>query len=241
MDQEVRNAALSPDRVQLLAWAARLGAVTADALARRRQMSIASASGRLHAAARRGELQRARPLTAEPAVFTMTRRGLRACGLDALSPVRITSGNAAHAIACARVAVALERAYPEHAVLGEPEVRAHERIGGAAPGDPALARALAALPLPHRPDLLLVVPGRPSGAVAVEVELTVKGPRRLERICREWARSHAVAGVLYLVAPGVGRAVLRAVRATGAGERVAVLQLADLDDTPCADPIPSRA
>src|SRR4051812_35323580 len=103
MEQEVRNASPSPDRAQLLAWVARLGAVTADALARRGHTSIASASGRLHAASRRGELQRARPLTDEPAVFTVTRRGLRVCGLDALSPVRITAANAAHAIACARV------------------------------------------------------------------------------------------------------------------------------------------
>jgi hypothetical protein len=61
--------------------------------------------------------------------------------------------------------------------------------------------------------------------VAVEVELSVKSPRRLANICRAWARCRCVAGTLYLVSPGVGQAVERAVEETGATERIVVVGL----------------
>jgi sugar/nucleoside kinase (ribokinase family) len=71
----------------------------------------------------------------------------------------------------------------------------------------------------------------------VEVELTVKSPRRLESTCRAWARHRGVAGVVYLAAPPVRRALLRAVVAAAAHGRVVVI---DLDGSPpgaLADPI----
>ncbi len=78
----------------------------------------------------------------------------------------------------------------------------------------------------HRPDLVLW-PLSPDGGlpVAVEVELTIKAPERLAAICRAWARTRCVAGVLYLAPPEVERAVIRAIDRAQAHERVLVVPL----------------
>jgi hypothetical protein len=59
----------------------------------------------------------------------------------------------------------------------------------------------------------------------VEVELTVKSPQRLTEICRAWARSRQVSGVLYLSAPGVERPLARAIETAQTGERIVVVPL----------------
>jgi hypothetical protein len=74
--------------------------------------------------------------------------------------------------------------------------------------------------------------------VAVEVELTVKAPRRLAEICRAWARCRCVAGVLYLAPPEVRRALERAIDQAQAGERIAVL---GLDAVPRPDTVGSAS
>ena len=61
--------------------------------------------------------------------------------------------------------------------------------------------------------------------VAVEVELTVKAPRRLLEICLGWARCRCVAGTLYLAAPEVQRPLARAIERAQAGERIVVVTL----------------
>ncbi|HZL47813.1 MAG TPA: hypothetical protein VFC30_02240, partial [Solirubrobacteraceae bacterium] len=68
--------------------------------------------------------------------------------------------------------------------------------------------------------------------IPVEVELTIKAPRRLLDICRAWARCRCVAGVLYLAPPEVERALHRAIDQTEAGERIVVVSL---DALPAAD------
>jgi hypothetical protein len=64
--------------------------------------------------------------------------------------------------------------------------------------------------------------------VVVEVELTVKAPRRLVEICRAWARCRTVTGVLYLAPALVERALLRAVAEARASEQVVVVPLSAL-------------
>jgi hypothetical protein len=122
-------------------------------------------------------------------------------------------------------------------VLGERELRRDERERGVALASARLGIAPDGGPLLHRPDLVLwprdtedteagedleEASGLP---VAVEVELTVKAPRRLADICRAWARCRCVAGVLYLAPPEVRRALERALDQVEAGERIAVLGL----------------
>src|SRR6476646_2313788 len=113
-------------RIALLDRMARLGAMTAEALSEREGVSIAVARGRLLAATRRGLLACTRPLHGEPAIFTATRAGVRACGRREYPPARVSAANAAHTIACVRVAGRLERAHPQHVLLGEPDLRVLE-------------------------------------------------------------------------------------------------------------------
>jgi hypothetical protein len=61
--------------------------------------------------------------------------------------------------------------------------------------------------------------------VAIEVELSVKGARRLDAICRAWARCRLVSEVRDYTPPHVARAVSRAVSAVRARDAVRVLSL----------------
>jgi hypothetical protein len=221
---------LSPERLEMVQWTARLGAVTADALAERAGESPASARARLRAANRAGLLSCTRPLHGRPAIYTATPAGLRATGLQRLDPCRVSAANAAHAIACAEVAVKLEHAYPEYRLMGERELRGEESEHGAPLASATLGRRVDDSPLLHRPDLVLWSVSQESVAeaslpVAVEVELTVKAPRRLLEICRAWARCRCVDGVIYFAAPEVLRPLGRAIEKAHAGERIVVLGL----------------
>jgi hypothetical protein len=217
---------LPPERDAIIGWTARIGAVTAEALAYRHDISVASARARLLGAERARLLTRHRPLTGQPALYTITPTGRRTFGLVGLEPCRVSASSALHSIVCAEVAAGLERCYPDHRVLGERELRRDERECGRPLASATVGIARAGGPMLHRPDLVLR-PTRPADGlpVAVEVELTVKAPRRLAGICTAWARCRCVAGVLYLVPPEVEQAVRRAVEAARASERIAVVPL----------------
>jgi hypothetical protein len=223
----------SPERVAILQWTARIGAVTAEALAHRQGTSVASARARLRAAERARLLVCRRPLMGHPALYAVTRAGLRASGLRGVDPCRVSASNALHTIVCAAAAAALERCYPDHSVLGERELRLQERQRGAPLASAHLGIGPQDSPLLHRPDLVLWPRGVDAALpVAVEVELTAKAPRRLAEICRAWARCRCVAGTLYLAAPAAERALERAIEKVDAAERVVVVPL---DTLPAAD------
>ncbi len=220
---------LPPEREAIIRWTARMGAITAEALAHRHDISVASARARLLGAERAGLLARRRPLSGAPALYTVTQAGLRTCGPRGLDPGRVSASNAQHLVVCAEVAAALERSYPDHEVLGERELRRDERECGHPLASARLPGPRADGPLLHRPDLVLrPAPSEQELPVAVEVELTVKAPRRLAGICKAWARCRCVAGALYLVAPEVEPALGRAIEAAQAAERIAVVPLAVL-------------
>src|SRR4051812_31949706 len=61
----------------------------------------------------------------------------------------------------------------------------------------------------HRPNFVRVPDAAPPGAV--EVELAVKAARRLDAMCRAWARCRTVSEVRYRTPARVARAVSRAV------------------------------
>ena len=232
---------ISRQRMDVLQWTARMGAVTAEALADRQRTAVATARSRMRAAEKRGLLSRRAPLAGRPALYTITRAGLRASGSRGLEPARVSAANASHLIVCARVAAALERCYPDHSVLGEPELRRDERDCGRPLASALLGAVRDGQPLVHRPDLVLWPQGVSTGLpVAVEVELTVKSQRRLAGICLAWARCRCVAGVLYLAEPVVERALARALAHVEAGERIVVVPLSAL---PLASggPAPSNA
>ncbi len=228
----------APQRAAALQWVARIGAVTDQALAVHSATTVASARARLLASARAGLIARHRPLAGQPSLYTVTQAGMRACGLRGLDPCRVSSSNALHLIECARIAAALEHCYAEHRVLGERELRREERECGRALASACLGERLGGGRLLHRPDLVLW-PERsePELPVAVEVELTIKAPRRLLEICRAWARCRCVAGVLYLAPPEVERALYRAVERAQAEEQVVVIPL---DALPASHGSPSQ-
>ena len=218
-------------REAIVSWTARMGAITAEALARRHDVTVAAARARLLAAERAGLLARQRPLAGQPALYAATRRGLRACGSQGLDPCSVRPSNAGHLIACAWAAAALERSYPGHRVVGERELRRDERASGAALASAPLARRPDGASRLDRPELALwPCSPRPSLPVAVEVELTVKSPRRLLEICKAWARARSVAGVLYLIAPEVKRPLMRAIADASAGARIVAIPLDTLAD-----------
>ena len=221
--------AVTPEQSETLRWIGSLGGASAEALAYRLDISLASARGRLSVARRNGWIASSRPLAGRPALYTATASGLRAGGARGVEPACVSAAGAAHLLACAHVAAALERCYPEHRVLGERELRHHERehghrcacaeLGVGAHGDRQL----------HRCDLVLWPNADPGTMpVAVEVELTTKAPVRLAAICRAWARSREIAGVLYLAPRNVARALRRAVDRAQAQERIVIVGLETL-------------
>jgi hypothetical protein len=220
----LRHTTHSPELLEVVRWTGRLGAVTAEALARREERPLASARGLLLSGERAGFIRRSRVLANAPTLYSVTRAGLRAANLRGLEPSRVSVANAPHAIACAEAAAALELAYPDHEVMGERELRRDERDAGE-----ALASASVGAPVAgalHRPDLVLWPPDAVRQLpIAVEVELTVKAPRRLLEICRAWARCRCVAGTLYLATPEVRRALERAIDGAQAQERVVAVTL----------------
>jgi hypothetical protein len=215
--------------------------VTADSLACLQGTSIGSASSRLAAAAKVDLLSRHDLLVGQPALYTLTLAGMRMSGLSELEPCRVSVANAPHAIACARAAAELQRRYPDLLVAGERELRRDERSAGRPLASAVLDRTAGDRARLHRPDLVL---WPPAGApIAIEVELTVKAPRRLSEICRAWARSREVAGVIYLAPAPVRRALLRALEQASAESKIAVLPLDSLPllagHTPAESPVPS--
>ncbi|HEX3390972.1 MAG TPA: hypothetical protein VHS55_00255 [Solirubrobacteraceae bacterium] len=226
-----QNRSISAERLEILRWTASLGAITAEALAVRQAVPVVSARGRLSAQCRRGLLARSRPLSERPALFTLTAAGARAAGLPGLASCRVRPSNASHLIACALAAASLQRCYPDQRVLGERELRHSERACGHPLASARLVGRYAGCTGLHRPDLVLApVAEELALPVAVEVELSVKAPRRLSEICRAWARCPQVEGVLYLVSEQVQPAVRRAVAAARAGERIAVVRLDALEN-----------
>lgn len=218
------GSALSLERVALIRWTARMGAVVAPSLALVADVSQSTARARLRAAEREGLLTSSRPLAGQPALYALTAAGMRCCGLRGLDRCRVTASNATHLVACVAVAAALERGYPEYRVLGERELRRDERERGAALASAQVGIGAQGEPLLHRPDLVLWPERHTDGLpVAVEVELTIKAPRRLTDICRAWARCREVSGVLYVAPPEVERALKRAIARAQARERIVVV------------------
>lgn len=91
----------------------------------------------------------------------------------------------------------------------------------------------------HYPDLMLE--SAAGHRIAVELELTGKGARRLDRIMLGYAADARVDGVVYLCPPGrVGNGVRDAARRMGTGHRVHVQHLAPGSPAGAPDPDPGR-
>lgn len=172
---------------------------------------------RLAAAVGAGLLEQVRLLHGEPGLYVASRSGLRWAGLEQLGPCRVSVAEFAHWQACARLAAALGADGAR--TWSERELRVAEREAGRLIGSVRVGQSERL----HRPDLVL--PGEGERVLAVEVELSVKSPRRLEAICRAWAGARHVAAVRYYAAPAPARAVARAVRVARAEDVIEVRPL----------------
>lgn len=217
------GAPLAAGEVRLLTWIVRMGAVTTAAAALREERAESTVAIRLRDLGRSGLVDCVRPVRSVPALWVATRAGARACGLPRLGGCRVSVAAAAHWAACSQVSACLERRHGEVRVVGEREIRLLERDRGSLLFSAVVGGGEAA----HRPDLALVPDREEEGRpLVVEVELTLKAPRRLERICRGWARADWVGGVVYYAPARVARGVQRAIDAVHADDRIAVAPLA---------------
>lgn len=211
---------------ELVGWVGRVGAAGAEHVMVRFGMGRSWAYARLSRLVADGLLEQKTLLYRQPGLYVASAEGLRWCGLERLGVYRVGPGGFQHAQHAATAAVALHQGLAGWEVLSEREIRAAEsdqdelvasvRVGELPGGRPAL----------HRPDLAVLSPDRCT--VAVEVELSVKAPRRLAGICRGYARARHIERVYYLAAPAAARAVARAVAETRAQDRIVVLALGDV-------------
>lgn len=207
---------------ELVAFVARLGVVQIAHVMAAMGCGRTAAYRRVAVLAEAGLVERLALLRGEPSLIRATRAGLRHVGLDALGIAVVRPGGADHWLRCADVALRLEEEFGAGGrVLAERELMLAERVEG---------RPLAGAPITqhgreglHRPDLAVLAGSR---TIAVEVELSIKAPRRLDAIMRAWRRASHVGEVRYLCgSPGVRRAVERAVAATYAEGKVRVGEL----------------
>jgi len=208
---------------EIVDWVGRLGAADAEHVMDRFAMGRSWAYTRLSRLVKDGLLEQRTLLYRRPGLYLATADGLRWQGLGRLGVYRVSPGGFQHAQEVATAAVALHHALPGWEVLSEREIRVQESDRGELIASARLGELPGGRPALHRPDLAVIAPG--GSAVAVEVELSIKAPRRLAAICRAWARARHISGVYYLAPPAVARAVERAIAETRSEDRIAVLPI----------------
>jgi transcriptional regulator with XRE-family HTH domain len=194
-----------------LAWATALGAITAEALAERDELSTAMAQECLDEAVSLGFMERHSVLVGYPALYKVTFVGRRLAAKHAdaggytypakLARSRVSIREARHTIACASVVAALERRYPGGRVIGERELHREESGQGRRLGSVDIQRH--GETRSHYPDIVVWPPSVPGESpplpIAVEVELTPKEKKVRTAICRAWADARHIEMVLYYV------------------------------------------
>jgi hypothetical protein len=196
-------------RAGMIAWTTALGAITAEALAERSELSIDAAREGLDEAVDLGLLEKHSVLVGYSDLYTATNAGRRLARKHAaaggyaypqgLRVARVSIKDARHTIACASVLAALERRYRGHRVIGERELHRDER---------EQRRRLASVDIrrhgergSHHPDIVIWPPpmsGEPPPLpIVVEVELKLKSRKELTRICCAFARSRQIEAALY--------------------------------------------
>jgi hypothetical protein len=197
------------ERAATVAWTTGLNAITAEALAERNEIPIAVAQDRLDEAVRLEVMEKKPILVGYPALYVVTNYGRRFARKHEtagaytypleITKCRATIKSARHMIACASVAAALERRYPDHRVIGEQVLRKEEREQKY----PLISVGIqnGTWKRFHSPDLVIWPPGvggePPPLPVAVEVELSLKKKEELIAICRGLARCRSIEATLY--------------------------------------------
>jgi hypothetical protein len=204
--------------LEVLEFIARFGVVPREAVA------SWSRAGRSVSYERERRLRLAGLLVVEPGprpgerLLSATRQGLRACGRPDLAPVRRSPATLRHDALASCLAARLEAAGER--LLSEREIGAAERAAAARIYSAELADGR-----PHRADLIRL---GPTGAEAIEVELTTKGAARLDALLRAWRLAVAerrLCGVVYHCAPRTRRLVEAAIERTATGRMVGAVDV----------------
>jgi hypothetical protein len=218
---------------EIVGWIGRIGAAGAEHVMARFRMGRSWAYARLSRLVCDRLLEQKTLLYRQPGLYIATAEGLRWQGLERLGVYGVGPGGFTHAREVASAAVALYRRFPTWTILSERELRVRESDEGELVASARLGELPGGRPALHRPDLALISPqGR---ALAVEIELSVKAPRRLQAICRGYARARHLSHTYYVAAPPAARAVARAVAETRSQDRITVLALADVDALAAAE------
>jgi hypothetical protein len=176
---------------------------------------------RVAACIERGLLERFGVVRCQPSLLRATRDGLRYVGLG-LKVAQTSPGQVEHWLRCTSLAQQLDERYGEERIFTERELAFAERLEGAPIASAKVGELPNGRPQLHRPDVVILASDQ---VIAVELELTTKGPRRLEELIRSWRRARWVSGVHYYCEPGQTlRAVERAVTKVRAEEHVSVFE-----------------
>jgi hypothetical protein len=208
---------------EIVAWLGHVGAAGAEHVMRRFGMGRSWTYRRLNGLVSDGLLAQRALLYRQPALYVATAEGLRWCSLEHLGVQRVGAGGFEHAWQVATLAAQPLR--PGWRLLSERDLRFGEAQMGGLIASARLGELPNGRPALHRPDLALISPA--GGVFAVEVELSLKGARRLDGICRAYARARHLEQVIYLATPQAARAVQRSVGRVRAVDRITVLPLGD--------------
>lgn len=211
---------------EIVSWLGRIGAASAEHVMARFGMGRSWAYARLHILVRDGLLEQKTLLHRQSGLYIATAEGLRWTFLQRLGVCRLGPGGFRHAAELATAAVALHSALPARQQLSDREIRVGENDGPELIASASLGQLPGGRPALHRPDLALLGPG--GRVLPIEVELSIKSPARLQKICRGYARARHVSHVYYLATPEAGRAVARAAAETRSADRITVLGLHDI-------------
>jgi len=208
---------------EIVDWIGCLGAAGAGHVMGRFYMGRSWAYARLSKLVMDGLLEQKTLLYRQPGLYIATADGLRWQGLQRLGVYKVSPGGFQHAREVANAAVSLHRVLPDWEMLSEREIRIHQNDQDELIASTKLGELPGARPAPHRPDLALISPY--GSTVAVEVELSVKAPRRLAAICRAWARARHISAAYYIATPAAARALQRAITETRTEDHIIVLPI----------------
>jgi hypothetical protein len=212
---------------EIVRWLGRIGAASAEDVMARFGMGRSWAYARLSRLVADGLLEQKTLLHRRPGLYFATAEGLRWTLQPRLPVYRLSVGSFEHAAELAVAAVAIHKALPAWRQLSERELRIAESDGGELIASARVGELPGGRPALHLPDLALIGPDE--RALAIEVELSIKARRRLQTICRGYARARHLDHVYYLAAPAVGRAVRRAIAEVRAEDRITTLALGDIE------------
>jgi hypothetical protein len=227
---------------RMLGFAAEHRFVLADQVAMLLGVSTRAATDRLRILRDAGYLTEGDLFNDEPSHYQVTTPGRRAISSDLPRPRKLDPSLYRHDVGMAWLNVAAERGMfgPLAQIVSERRMRSQDGRAddGTAPYGVRLGAAgRDGRPRLHYPDLLLVTDT--GHRVAFELELTLKEPRRRERILAAYAADKRIDAVIYLVDhPARRRAMQDSVRRVGIADRVRVelVALGRGPDSPASGP-----